>query len=431
MVRRGSWRWATAVGLATSCMLASASAQSPPDQSAKAMFSEARAALTDVAPAARAEYLEYLAAQERAAGLDGRGDWLAAFSAALALPREAGAVKSAAELSVIDDLVDGGDWATAESLALEADSGRSQIFDRLVPAELNADRGQQAWRIWRENRDEVGYRSYTVLLDSSQSHPEERQELCSDGLRRAVEVADLAQIELARRFLSRCSSSGLSARTSVASALIGLAARLGSAPGQGWEIAATRGRLRTSLQGIDARLLSGFDSAASLPPLGESRRSEAGGGYASGAVMPLPTFVALARSAIATWNPQFQAVSLHEALRSLSPATAAGWPIATVYLAVGSYELKHTRDMNRALALATDEASQRANRAKWGTRISLSGSAVLAVFGAAAEIDFPGTRARAESLRPGPMKILVLAHVARMARVAARLRPGQLVTLLH
>jgi hypothetical protein len=421
----------TRLGMGVACSVAPALAQAPTAQSAAAIFREARSELAGAPATARAEYLAYTANQERAAGLDAREDWRAAFIAAIALARNAAAVKTEVELDAIEGLVDSEDWSAAESLAMRADAGEEEILDRLVPAELAAGRTLQAWSLWRTHRGRAGYPAAGSLLAAQGGRAGDRQALCRAGLQKAAAVNNVAQVEEGVEFISECVASGQASKASSGEALMALKSRLPKVEGAGWEIAAARDRLRAALQRVNASLLQRFDALPVLPPLAQRQRGGADGEFVSSPTLQAYTFEVLANGALEDWNLGYQAENLREAIKRLSPAVAASLPVAAVRVAVGSFELGRMEDARRSLDLALDEAMRRANRIHWGTPIQISGSAVLEVFGAAAEIDLARARLRAEALRPGPMKILVLARVARMAPAAARLRPGQPVALFH
>lgn len=127
------------------------------------------------------------------------------------------------------------------------------------------------------------------------------------------------------------------------------------------------------------------------------------------------------------WNEE----QAGKALKKLTPTLAAALPIATVRLAAACFEFGWPRRQRHVLALALDAATVRANAYQFGDQIALSNSPVLTVFGLAAEIDFPEAAKRALALHHGPMKPLVLAHVARMAGAAANWKPGHTITVLH
>lgn len=397
--------------------------------------------------ASGAQDLSYIANQELLGGVPSAREFQAEFWQARTLPNKATAVKEQLEPDAVDGLLLGGAMRQAEELAARADRAQGAILDRLVPAEIASGRTQQAWSLWTALAPACGERAFVAAraLLGTPSTPAQAASLLQEVLAAAGTIGSIAQAESAADFMESALAKYPAKKRAIGTAALSAAARLDATRGPGWEVREMRARLRTIVSAAAPQDLDQFQRSLRPAPLQPSRRPAPRGAPLErppGSTPKRPTrdvqlrmdefaaeaWYALHRDPIySAWNED----QAGKALKKLTPTLAAALPVATARLAAACFEFGWLRRERRVLATALDTATLRANAYKFGDQIALSNSPVLTVFGLAAEIDFPETATRALALRSGPMKPLILAHVARMAQAATRWKPGHAITALH
>lgn len=409
---------------------------------AAALLVAARRDARAMAPAVAADDMAYIANQEAEAGLTSEQDLVEAFDAARRLPAAEGGRKAALEAGGVESVLEAGNMPIAERMAAEADAGRVEILDRLIPSEVAAGRETVAWREWdRRGTEGFPYLAAEALAGVARTG-EVEEALWAGGAAAIGRSGDVADADIATEFLELAAKAVPDQKGQISAAALRLARGLPGIEGApGYAVAALRGRLRTVVAECDAGMLGNFDAIRQAPdlqlrpevspatPSQPGPRAKAGGA----ADARVRSFPELAEAALTEGGgPGFwQEQSERRAMKMLTRAVAAGYPLAVARLAVGAFELNRLADARAALRLALDEAERRANAVARGERIATSSSPVLGVFGIAGEIDFSLASRRALALRAGPMRPLVLAHVARMAGSSARWKPGKPVTVLH
>lgn len=245
--------------LAVLAWCAAITAQAPPPGT---VFAEAKSALTLIAVQTRPEYLAYIAHREHEAGSAmASGDFQAAFEAARALPGPA-ALKDRVEFDVVDSLLLAREDARAVQLAPQADAAREAIYDRLIPAEIGLGHTAEAWGLWTgydARRSGFPFRAAAALSCGPEAGSPRAGNLRARGAAAAAQVRDIGAAERAMDFLEACT---VADRQLAASGAVSLWRAMAMAPGENWEVAELRDRVRYLV-----RRVAPSDSASlTLPP---------------------------------------------------------------------------------------------------------------------------------------------------------------------